>query len=74
MTERLLIVSTWILVTLLTLFPTAFSWRNCLLMAWMGPLIAGKTLAGQLDPKNGEEMELSPAAGQSQVVFPRAQY
>ena len=38
---KAVMLSAWTLVKPLTPSPTAFSWRNWLLMAWMGVLYAG---------------------------------
>lgn len=55
-------------------FPTTFSWRNWLLMVWMGALFPPKAncLAGQAQSvvMNG----FKPAGSGSLQGFPRAQY
>ena len=52
-------LSTYILVKCLMLFPTAFSWRNWLLMAWTDALSSlGEKLAGWPGPKSAGEWSL----------------
>ena len=50
----------------------SISWRHWQLMARMGVLCAGLKAGWMAEPKEGWWMELHPAGGRSQVVFPRA--
>lgn len=63
---------TWTLLKPWTLFPTVFSWRNWLLMAWTDVLFPGKTVAGWPSPEGGDGWVMdavTPVGGWLQVVI-----
>lgn len=61
MTERLWISSAWTSVKPLAPFPTAFSWKNCLLVACRSTLFTASKIAGMSESREGLWMESHPA-------------
>lgn len=47
MRKRLWLLSTWTSVKVLVPFPTEFSWRNCLHVAWTAVLFAENVILGR---------------------------